>query len=652
MNAINEKDYTYQGPRNPLLDNFMKDTPSTAHMFYRTVEAFGDRPAQKFKVDGEYKILTYRDFADIVGEFGNGFISLGLQKGERMCIMAATSPKWDWADYGGRNAGCVVGTIYPAASDEETVTIANDSEISCICVGDDALLEKILRLWFKIPTLKHVIVLNSEYQSSQADVMNMDQFREKGRLFGQANPNALQERWAYLAQDDPASILYTSGTTGNLKGCVLTHKNILAATLAVSEVGFKGNTPFSYEDVVFSVLPLSHNWNRFDNHSACISYGGLIGYAEGPKTLLQDLAGIQPTFLMLVARLWDRILNGVKGAICSTPEGKQNLEWAMEVGRKVFETRMDENGVIDLTANPTLHLDPQLKEDFQKADGVFAIFRGVFGGRVNKAYSGGSLLPADLQRSYWSMNFPLLDGWGLTETTSGINMIQARCVRIGWLCPEFAGPNAEGKLDEDGEILVRGDAVIREYLKKPEDTAASFTTDGWFRTGDLGEFDHGFLRIVDRKKNIIVLDTGKNVSPAYIELKFTNSQIIEQILVIGDNRKYITALVVPAFDIALNMLKEKGIPVDEKKLVHAEINSIVTCIEVGEDLITHDFITDLIEREINLVNQELSAFEAIKKYKIVSRKFTEEGGELTPTLKVKNRVVFARYAEDIEDLYR
>ncbi|MGE5422139.1 MAG: AMP-dependent synthetase/ligase [Ignavibacteriales bacterium] len=652
MNNQSQKDYAYRGPANPLLENFMKDTPSTAHMFYRTVNVFGDRPAQKFKVDGEYQILTYRDFADIAEEFGNGFISLGLQKGERMCIMAPTSPRWDWADYGGRNAGCVVGTIYPAASDQETVTIANDSEISCICVGDEALLDKMLRLWDKIATLKHIVILNSTYQSNRPHVMNMDQLREQGRSFGRENPDALKQRWTSLAHDDPASILYTSGTTGNLKGCVLTHKNILAATLAVSEVGFKGNTPFSYEDVVFSILPLAHNWNRFDNHSACISYGGLIGYAEGPKTLLQDLAAIQPTFLMLVARLWDRIFNGVSAAICSTPEGKQKFSWAMDVGRRVFETRMDENGVIDLTADPTANLDTQLKEDFLKADGIFSIFRGAFGGRVNKAYSGGSLLPADLQRNYWSMNFPLLDGWGLTETTSGINMIQARCVRIGWLCPEFAGPNAEAKLDEDGEILVRGDAVITEYLKKPEDTAASFTGDGWFRTGDLGEFDHGYLRIVDRKKNIIVLDTGKNVSPAYIELKFTNSPIIEQILVLGDNRKYITALVVPAFDAALNIFKEQEIQVDESKLVHAEINSIMTCIEVGEDLIRHSLIADLIEREIAMVNQELSAFEAIKKYKIIPRKFTEEGGELTPTLKVKNRVVFARYAEEIEELYR
>ena len=319
----------------------------------------------------------------------------------------------------------------------------------------------------------------------------------------------------------------------------------------------------------------------------------------------------------------------------------------------MLEKRLDENGVVDLTIDPTTYLDTALKEEFLQADReVFQIFRNVFGGRVEKAYSGGAILPVDLQKNYWGMNFPLLDGWGLTETASGINMVHARCARIGWEAPMMAGSNMEVKLDpEDNEILVRGDSVISEYYKNPEETALCFTEDGWFRTGDIGEIDHGFLRIVDRKKAIIVLDTGKNVSPAHIELKFTNSEVIEQILILGDNRKYISALVVPNYDYFISLFKEKDIDFDESKLVYADVNSIRTCIEVGEDLAYHPLVEEMVSSEINAVNSQLADFETIKRFKIIPRKFTEDRDELTPTLKIKNRVVVKHYPEEVESLY-
>ena len=646
------KNYSYSGTETAFIEDFMKNVNSTVHMFYNTVNRYRDRPAQKFKVNGEYQVLTYGDFAQRVEDFGCGFMSLGLLKGDCMSIMAHTSPVWDWADYGGRAAGCIVGTIYPTSSDEEAVTIANDSGVKCMCVDSEATLKKILGVWGRIPSLKTIVVLDEAYNPDNAAVINFKQLCEKGRAFRSQNPGAYEKRWGSLTQEDPASILYTSGTTGNLKGCLLTHKNIMSATIAVMQVSVWGERPFNCEDVVFSVLPLSHNWNRFDNHSSCIYYGGLIGYADSPKTLMANLGEIKPTFLMMVARLWARVFDGVKALITATPEGKEKFEKAMKVGRIVLEKRMDENGVINLNEDPTARLDDELKAEFIKADSeVFSIFRNVFGGRIRLAYSGGSLLPADLQINYWSMNFPLLDGWGLTETTSGINMIEPRCVRIGWLAPDFHGPHAEGKLDEDGEILVRGDAVIKEYFKKPEDTAASFTPDGWFRTGDIGEFDHGFLRIVDRKKNIIVMDTGKNVSPAYIELKFANSPVVEQILVIGDNRKYISALIVPAFDTIINIFKMKGLAFDESKLVYAVVNGITTCVE-AEELAGHPLVREMIDNAVKAANSELGDFEAIKRYTILPRKLTEERGELTPTLKVKNRVVFAHYKDDIENLYK
>ncbi len=645
--------YVYQGPPNPLLEKFMRDTPSTVHMFYNTVKYFGHRPAQKYRSGGLYLTLTYQEFADRVEKFGQGFMALGLQKGDRISIMSHTNPIWDWVDYGGRAAGCAVCTIYPSDSEETIIYTSAYSEVKVICVQDEEMLEKIIRVWDKIPSLKYVLVLNSTYKSEYTNIINMQELWELGQSFKLTNPGAYEKRWQSLQHDDLASILYTSGTTGNQKGCPLTHKNILSATLAVTQVGYWGKTEFSDRDVVFSILPLSHNWNRVDNHSACISYGGMIGYAQNPRTILQDLQEIQPTFVMLVARLWSRIWNGVAAQICSNPQGKEKYEWAMDIGHRVLATRMDKNGVIDLTVDPTTYLDTALKNDFLEADRqVYQIFRSIFGGRVNKAYSGGAILPADLQKNYWGMNFPLLDGWGLTESTSGCCMVQARCVRIGWQAPMMAGSNMEVKLStEDNEILIKGDSVISDYYKNPEETALAFTEDGWFKTGDIGEIEHGFLRIVDRKKAIIVLDTGKNVSPAYLELKFTNSELIEQILILGEQRKYIAALVVPKYDHIIKLFKEKGIAFDESRLVYAEVNGINTCIEVGNDLAHHPVLLEMIEAEIEDVNRQVASFESIRRFRIVPRKFTEDRDELTPTLKIKNRIVEKNYQEEIESLF-
>jgi long-chain acyl-CoA synthetase len=388
---------------------------------------------------------------------------------------------------------------------------------------------------------------------------------------------------------------------------------------------------------------------------SCFRGGDVLARVGG-----DEFAAIVP---QATPRLLEDRVQAIREAVKSHNELCQEFPVSISLGyayRKDPKTPLlevfkeaDENGVIDLTTDPTLYLDETLKEEFLRADKeVFSVIRGVFGGRVNKAYSGGALLPADLQKNYWGMNFPLLDGWGLTETASGINMVQARCVRIGWEGPQMAGSNTEVMLDpDDNEILVRGDSVIKEYYNNPEDTAVSFTKDGWFRTGDIGEIDHGFLRIIDRKKAIIVLDTGKNVSPAYIEMKFTNNPVVEQILVLGDNRKYISALIVPSYDNIMQLFRQKNIAFDESKLVYATINGMETCVEVGEDLAYHPETYKLVDEAIKRVNEDLADYAAIKRFKIIPRKFTEERGELTPTLKIKNRVVFANYAKEIEELY-
>lgn len=634
-----------------MLERFLEEVKTLPRMFYNTVENFGERPALKFKVEGNYVTLDYNGFADIVEKMGAGLLGLGLKKGDRVCLMAHTSARWAWADFSIMTAGGITVTVYPTLSPEETAFIVNHSEARFLFADYDEIAFRVKSVWSQMPTLEKIIVLDPGFTMDEPNIIGIEKLKEIGRRLLVQDPNAHRNAWQSLQGDDGASIIYTSGTTGDLKGSLLDHEQMIGALARSCKHLEIGGYSASYEDVAFSLLPLAHIWERNNSYLAMIAVGGSIGYAEKPTTLIQDIQVIKPTWVLLVPRLWDRIYAGFKAAFTSSPEGKNLFDWAVKAGEKVLEYRTRADGTIDLTADPTIGLDEKTKKDFLKADEmVFSQLRQFLGGRLKIPYSGGGMLPADLHRNYLILNFPLLNGWGLTETAAGISHGYPNATKIGWLSKMV--PGVEAKLDKDGEVLARGIGVIREYYKNPEETALAFTEDGWFRTGDIGEFDeNGFLRILDRKKHIIVLDTGKNVAPAKIESKFTDSPFIDQILVVGNDRKFISALVVPAFDLMLYMVKDKGFYVDERKLVYADSNGLVSCIEVGEEVVKNSFVEGLIESEIKRINEYLDDHETIKRYTILPRKFTEDRGELTPTLKIKNRVALEHYSDEIAAMY-
>ncbi len=634
-----------------MLNKFLEEVKTLPRMFYNTVANFGERPALKYKVDGNYVTLDYNGFADIVEKMSCGLLSLGLVKGDRVCLMAHTSPQWAWADFAIQTAGAITVTVYPTLSADETVFIVNHSEARYLMAGNAHIAQKIAAVWERMPSLEKIIVLQTGYVSNEDRIVGLDKLRELGNMLATAEPEQHRNQWTSVTANDPSSIIYTSGTTGDLKGSLLSQADLIGALgrslkhMVISGYGA------SYNDVAFSILPLAHIWERNNSYLAMISVGACIGYAEKPTTLLQDIQAIKPTWVLLVPRFWDRIYAGFKAAFTSSQEGQQLFDWALKVGERALEHRTGPNGAVDLTADPTIGMDDKLKADFLMADeAVFNQLRQILGGRLRVPYSGGGLLPPDLHRNFLVLNFPLLNGWGLTETAAGISHGSPNATKIGWLARMV--PGVEAKLDVDGEILVRGIGIISEYYKNDSETADAFTEDGWFKTGDIGEFDEeGFLRIIDRKKSIIVLDTGKNVAPAKIESQFVNSPFIEQVVVVGNDRKYIGALIVPAFDLILYMMKEKGYHFDSSKLVYAEINGAQTCIEVGEDLINNPMVKELIDKEVKRINEYLEDYETIKRYTILKRKFTEESGELTPTLKIKNRVIFKNFHEEIEQMY-
>lgn len=635
-----------------MLNIFLEEIKTLPGMFYNTVANFGDRPALKYKVEGDYVTLDYNGFANIVEQLGSGLMSIGVNKGDAVCLMAHTSAQWAWADFAIQTAGAVTVTVYPTLSADETAFITNHSEAKFLIAGNSHIAKKVATAWDRMPGLEKVIVLESGYRNGDDDrFISIDRCREMGQVLLNSQPTLHKERWQSLAGSDPSSIIYTSGTTGDLKGSLLSHEDMIGALARSLKHMSIGGYGASYKDVAFSLLPLAHIWERNNSYLAMLSVGACIGYAEKPTTLLQDIQAIKPTWVLLVPRLWDRIYSGFKAAFTSSPDGKQLFEWAVKVGEKSLEHRTGQNGAIDLTADPTMGMDDKLKADFKRADAmVYSQLRQLLGGRIKIPYSGGGLLPPDLHKNFLILNFPLLNGWGLTETAAGISHGSPNATKIGWLAKMV--PGVEARLEDDGEILVRGVGIIREYYKNVAETAEAFTDDGWFKTGDLGEFDdEGFLRIIDRKKYIIVMDTGKNVAPAKIESKFVNSPFIEQVVTIGNDRKFISALIVPTFDLILYMMKEKGFYFDESKLLYAEVNGINTCIEVGDDVVNNPMVKELIEGEIKRINDYLEDYETIKQYTILTRKFTEERGEMTPTLKLKNRVIFEHYKDEIEKMY-
>ena len=634
-----------------MLERFITEVKTLPRMFYNTVENFGSRPALKFKVAGSYVTMDYQGFANVVEKAGAGLLALGLSKGDRVGLMAHTSERWAWADFSILTAGGITVTIYPTLSTDETRTIVNHCEARFLFADNEAIALRLKKAWESMSTLEKIIILDPTYKGKDPDVISLEDLLELGIKHLQQNPQAHQQAWQALQGSDGCSIIYTSGTTGDLKGSLLRHEEMMGALTRSLQHMLDGGYSPRYNDVAFSLLPLAHIWERNNSYLAMLAIGGCIGFAEKPTTLIQDIQIIKPTWVLLVPRLWDRIYSGFKAVFSNTPEGKKLFEWAFQVGEKVLEQRTQSDGTIDLTADPTIGLDEDLSRDFKQADAmVFSQLRNFLGGRLNIPYSGGGMLPAELHRHYLVLNFPLLNGWGLTETAAGISHGYPNATKIGWLSKMV--PGVEAKLDTDGEILVRGTGVITEYYKNPEETVGGFTEDGWLRTGDIGEFDeNGFLRIVDRKKHIIVMDTGKNVAPAKIEAKFTDSTLIDQIVIIGNDRKYISALVVPAFDMILYKLKEQGFNIDESKLVYEEAQGMTVCTQVGEEIIESSLVHELIDAEIKRVNEQLEDYESIKRYTILPRKFSEERGELTPTLKVKNQVVFEHYQDEIAALY-
>ncbi len=625
------------------------DQLTAPQMLNRNILKYGHRTAQMWRNGKTIESVTWKEVGEIVSDLSCGLMDLGIEKGDRVAIMSNTRAEWLWCDYSILCAGGITVCIYPTLSDDEMTYILNDSGTKIIYVETEEHLEKALGIKKDVPTLEKIVVMNENFTHSSPDVMNLSDVAKLGILYGAKDRFAYEKRWKSVEIYDRMTIVYTSGTTGRPKGAVHTHLSFNAACCRDHYIV----PSWSDDDLLLSFLPLSHTYERECGHGTAMLCGGSIAYSN-PKTLVDDLAIFKPTVFMSVPRIYERVYMTMKEQAAGSAVKKFLFNAAINTGIKVINERADENGFIDMSEDLELTdgIGFFLKLKFKLFDKlIFSKVREKLGGRLRFAMSAAGSLPADLCKSFLAMGVRVMEGYGATETMNAVN-----CNVINKMLPGSVGPlnkNVYGRIADDGEWLVKGSCIFLEYWNNPEATEKAFSEDGYYKTGDIVEMvADGYIKIVDRKGGLMVLDTGKNVSATKIESRFSLSPYIDVVFPIASERKFVTALVVPNLDTFINYFDENGISYDKSALVFEEEGGDKTCIQVGEDFVENVKLKEIISAEIEKVNKtELEEYESIKKFKIITKRFTEKTNEMTPTLKVKRRIVMKNYEKEIDSLY-
>ncbi|HOP28186.1 MAG TPA: long-chain fatty acid--CoA ligase [Spirochaetota bacterium] len=618
-------------------------------LLHRNAVMFGDKRFQWWRSSKtETAENTYAEVWRLVKELSSGLIDAGFEKGDRAAIISQTAPQWVWADYSILCAGGVTVCIYPTLSEGEIKFILNDSGSKVIYVQDEIMLKKVLAVKNETPALQKIIMMNDTTSDPGNSVTNFAEVRKTGVSLLAKDRNIFEHRWRSVEMTDFMTIVYTSGTTGMPKGVVHTHLSFNAACCR----DLKQVPSCRDDEVSMAFLPLAHTYERECGHGIAMLIAATISYSS-PFTIVEDLQIFRPTIFMSVPRIYERIYMAMREQTSKSPLKKKIFEGAINTGLKVVNARSDRNGFIDMREGIdfTEGLGFWLKFKYKLFDKiVYSKVRHLLGGRYRFAFSAAGSLPADLCRTYMAMGIRIFEGYGATETWNTINLNWDRKVLPGSVGLTCIG--VEGRIAEDGEWQVRGDNIFSMYWNNPEATKEAFTDDGYYKTGDIvEEVAEGYIKIVDRKKGLMVLDTGKNVASNKIESKFSLSKWIDTVVPVGSERKFVAALVIPDFDAFIELFEKEKIEYDKSKVISIT-EPMPMCVAVGEDFIEKEILKKMIDEDIQAVNRELEEFESIKKYTILTRRLTVNDGEMTPTLKVKRKVVLDKYSNLIEDMYK
>jgi long-chain acyl-CoA synthetase len=590
-------------------------------MFDNVTKKFSaeSRPMLMYKTDKKYCPMSYGEFRRKVEMFSLGLASLGIKKNDTVAIISENRPEWIIADMAIVALGAVDVPIYPTLTAQQIQFICEDADVKIAIVSNQSQVNKVLKIRSAVRTLKRIIVMSDKVDVSDEHLTNFSNVLELGAEFEQRHPKYFADAIARVKQDDLLTIIYTSGTTGNPKGVMLSHRNLVSNMHAAADV-----IPISSDDVFLSFLPLCHTFERMGGYYTAMACGTMIAYAESPETVRDNILEIRPTIVTTVPRLFERIYNRLQKQMSGSSAFQQKVfYWAVDVGRKYAASKR--SGFIP----------PLLKIQHTLADRlVFQKMKERVGGRMRFFVSGGGPLPRELGEFFEAVGIVILEGYGLTEASPVLSVNRIDDYRFGSVGKPV--PGVEIKIANDGEILAKGPNVMMGYYKNKKATDEVIDSDGWLHTGDIGVFDaHGMLMITDRKKHLFVSSGGKKIAPQPIENLFLQSKYIDQFVLIGDKRMFLSALIVPDFD----AIQEYA---DKNNIAYSGI----------KDLAAHSDIYSLIEKDIQALQKNLANFERVRKFVLLEKQFSLEDGEITPTLKIKRNVVEQRYGHLIEEMYR
>jgi long-chain acyl-CoA synthetase len=594
-------------------------TGTLCDLFYRSVDTYRKAEHLKSKVDGQWRPWSSDEFRTAVEELSLGLRALGVEKGDRVAILSENRPEWAIADLATLAAGAVDVPIYSTLTPAQVKYILEDSQAKVVFVSSVAQARKVAEVRAQLPNLKHFVRMGSGPDFPEG-FGAIEEVQQKGRPALAADPQAVRQRAAEVKAEDLATLIYTSGTTGDPKGVMLVHSNIVSNVAAVRQVFHV----FSQDDVALSFLPLCHIFERMAGYYMMLEVGATIAYAESVEAVPANMAEVRPTLMCSVPRLYEKIYARVLEKVAGDPPTRQKIfRWAIGVGRRLFLHRSARTSPSVLDRARGLAADKL----------VFGKIRARTGGRLKLFVSGGAPLSREINEFFGAVGLQILEGYGLTETSPVIT-----CNRPDRFKPGTVGlplPGVEVSIAPDGEILTRGPHVMKGYYNKPQATAEAIDAEGWFHTGDVGVIDaDGFLTITDRKKDLIVTSGGKNIAPQPIENVIKNSPLVGEVVMIGDRRNFPSALVVPNFESLEKWARDKGLAATPR-----------------EQLVERPEVVALYDQAIRDLTPHLAQFERIKKVALLPHEFTLEAGELTPTLKVKRRVIEQKYKDVIDRIY-
>lgn len=566
-------------------------------MLRKTVQTYGSKTALMIpQAKGEYSSITYDEMFEEVFRYARALDGLGLKRGDRISLLAESCSEWALTDWASQTLGIIVIPIYPTLPPDQAEYIAKDSGSKLAVTLDKRMSDKLSHMeGFLCVTLRPA-----------AGDSGLLSFAEKSKL----TKEEWNRRIDAIDPDDLATFIYTSGTTGYPKGAMLTHRNFVSLCINIQD-----SLPIYHTDIFLSFLPLSHVFERFAGHVLPIGLGATIAYAGSLASLATDLAKVRPTVLLCVPRFLEATRAKIVDSLDKMPPLRRKLfEWALAQGLKRHRGEFAPfAGLLDKI--------------------VGAKIRERMGGRLRLLVSGGAALAPHVSEFYIAFGFNVLQGYGLTETTAATCLNHPDDNK-----PWTVGPPIKGvqvKIAPDGEILIHGDSVMKGYYNLPEATAEAIDSEGWFHSGDIGEFEGTHLKIADRKKDLLVLGNGKNVAPQPVENKLKESEYINEAVLLGDGMDSCCALVVPEFDRIKAFLKEQGI--DEADPAR---------------MVTHEAVRTLIKSEVDRINRTLADFEKVKRHHLVGKPFSVDDGELTPSLKVRKKVVKEMYADAIKAMQK